>query len=117
MIAEAMTHLSAEHRLSFRSAKKWNGSSTQTRYYGRTRQFQLQTKIVGRETITVPAGTFQTFVIENTLYVGGGQTVNIKRWMDPRYAFAIKSEELGRTGAQIVRSERSELVAIKADRS
>lgn len=37
--------------------------------------------------------------------------------MDPRYAFAIKSEELGRTGAQIVRSERSELVAIKADRS
>ena len=51
------------------------------------------------------------------MYVGGGPTISIKRWVDPRYAFAIKSEELGRKGAQIMRSERLELVGLNADRS
>ena len=101
----------------FQVGKKWSGSSTQTGNDGRTYKLQLQTKIVGRETITVPAGTFQTYVIENTLYVSGGPTISIKRWVDPRYAFAIKSEELGHVGGRIMRSDRWELVAIKADRS
>lgn len=101
----------------FQVGKKWSGSSTQTGNDGRTYKLQLQTKIVGRETITVPAGTFQTYVIENTLYVGGGPTISIKRWIDPRYAFPIKSEELSREGSRIMRSDRTELVAIKADRS
>ena len=100
----------------FQVGKKWSGSSTQTGNDGKTYQLQLQTKIVGRETITVPAGTFQTYVVENTLYVSGGPTISIKRWVDPRYAFAIKSEELGHVGGRIMRSDRWELVAIKADR-
>ena len=101
----------------FQVGKKWSGSSTQTANDGRTYQLQQRSKIVGRETITVPAGTFHTYVSETTVYGGGGQTITNTRWMDPRYAFPIRSEELGRRGGQISRSDRFELVAIKADRS
>jgi len=66
-------------------------------------------------------GTFQTYLIERTMYVqpmlnATNFTLNIKVWVDPRYGFPIKREEMGRSGGRIVRSDRYELVSIKADR-
>ena len=95
--------------------KKWSGRSTQVRPDGQIFELKTESKITGRETITVPAGTFQTYVIETTLY-SSNFTLNIKAWVDPRYGYAIKVEEMGRSGGRIVRSDRRELVSLKADR-
>ncbi len=96
--------------------KKWSGRSTQTTTDGRKLELQSESKITAIQTITVPAGTFQTYLIETTIY-GGNLTVKNKYWMDPRYGFFIKTEELGRFGGRIFRSDRRELVSLKADRS
>ena len=46
-----------------------------------------------------------------------GRTQRIKLWMDPRYGVPIKKEEVVRNQRGIVRSDRTELAAIKAERS
>lgn len=96
--------------------KKWSGRSTQTTTSGQKLELTSESKITAIQTITVPAGTFQTYVIETTLY-GGSFRVNVKLWIDPRYGYPIKREELARSGSNITRSDRSELVSIKANRS
>ena len=95
--------------------KKWSGRSTQTRADGQKFELTSESRITTRQTITVPAGTFQTYLIETTMYAGN-VTWNYKYWMDPRYGYFIKTEELGRAGGRIVRSDRRELVSLKADR-
>ncbi len=96
--------------------KKWSGRSTQTRADGRKVELMSESKITAIQTITVPAGTFQTYLIETTLY-GGAFTMQSKFWFDPRYGYAIKTEQLARAGGRITRSDRRELVSLKADRS
>ena len=100
----------------FQVGKSWSGRSTQHAMDGQVFELQQTAKIVGRETITVPAGTFQTYVIETVAYFSG-RTQRIKLWMDPRYGFPIKKEEVVRTQWRIVRSDRTELAAIRAERS
>ena len=98
--------------------KSWSGRSTQQGADGKTYELQQSSKIVGRETITVPAGTYQTYVIETSTYVSNGPTIRIKTWIDPRYGYSIRREELARGfGGRITRSDRTELVAIRAERS
>lgn len=101
----------------FQVGKSWGGRSTQQGRDGKTYELAQSSKIVGRETITVPAGTFQTYVLEVTTYVTGGPTLRIKLWIDPRYGFSIRREEMGRNQwGRIVRSDRQELVALRAER-
>ncbi len=95
--------------------KKWSGRSTQTMPDGRTLELKSESKIIARESVTVPAGTFQTYVVDTTIYAGSF-ALNIKAWIDPRYGYAIKTEEMGRSGGRIVRSDRRELISLKADR-
>jgi uncharacterized caspase-like protein len=101
----------------FQVGKSWSGRSTQQGSDGKAYELQQTTKITGRENITVPAGTFQTYVLETTTYVSNGSTVRIKSWFDPRYGYPIKREEVGRNSGRIFRSDRYEVVAIKAERS
>lgn len=96
--------------------KKWSGRSVQTLPDGKTLDLTTESKITAREFVTVPAGTFQAYVIETTTY-SRYQTLNIKAWVDPRYGYAIKTEEMGRSNGRIVRSDRRELLSLKADRS
>ncbi len=97
--------------------KRWSSRSANAFNDGRTYQLQADTKITGIETITVPAGTFQTYVVETQLFSSSGVTFKQKFWIDPRYGAAIKFENLGRRGSNIVVSVRRELTSIKADRS
>ncbi len=97
--------------------KKWSSRSANAFNDGRTYQLQADTKITGIETITVPAGTFQTYVVETQLFSSSGVTFKQKFWIDPRYGAAIKFENLGRRGGNVVVSVRRELTSIKADRS
>ena len=97
--------------------KKWSSRAANTFTDGRIYQLQSETKITGVETITVPAGTFQTYVVETQLFSSSGVTFKQKYWIDPRYGTAIKFENLGRRGSNIVVSVRRELTSIKAERS
>ena len=97
--------------------KKWTGqSSVKVALHGwRESQFQIESKIIAREEVVVPAGVFQTYVVE-TSFIGNNINIKKKEWIDPRYGVAIKSEEIGRAGGRFFRSDRRELVAIKAER-
>ena len=97
--------------------KKWTTSSKQTNNNGQSWDVFQDSKITKRETITVPAGTFQTYLIEQ-ISIANGFNNQTKFWVDPRYGIAVKMEELARSSnGQITRSERRELTSIKANRS
>ena len=97
--------------------KQWTTNSKQTNNNGQSWDVFQDSKITKRETITVPAGTFQTYVVEQTA-IGTGFNNQTKFWIDPRYGIAIKTEELVRSSnGQITRSERRELTSVKAARS
>ena len=96
--------------------KSWTGRTIQNGANGQN-QIDSKVKVVGRETITVPAGTFQTYVLEGTYYLSNGAVRRTKMWIDPRYGFAIRSELTGRYRTTIDRSERRELVSLQAERS
>ncbi|MES2415715.1 MAG: caspase family protein [Pseudomonadota bacterium] len=100
----------------FQVGRKWTARTTQKTTDGKTWQLTQESKITGREVLTVGAGTFQTYVVETVIYLLGGPTLNIKSWHDPRYGYAIKREEIGRASGRIFRSERRELIALKAER-
>ena len=101
----------------FALGSKWAGRSTFSGTDGQSYQQQTEAKVIGRETITVPAGTFQTFVVELIGYSNPNNVkFNNKYWIDPRYGIPIRSEEVARNTWGIFRSERRELTAIKADR-
>ncbi|MES2974671.1 MAG: caspase family protein [Pseudomonadota bacterium] len=102
----------------FQIGKAWEARSTQKANDGNSYQFRGSFKIVARETVTVPAGTFQTWVIDYQGFSSGGAAFRSRNWSDPRYGMAIKREETVRNrDGRIVRSEVREMVAIKADRS
>ena len=100
----------------FQVGKSWSGRATLQTHDGEVHELQRSSKIVARETITVPAGTFHTYVIEVSAFVNQRSQI-IKLWIDPRYGQPIKSEVMARKGARIVRSDREELAAINAPRS
>lgn len=97
--------------------KKWSGRSTNLATDGNVYNLQFEGKIIGRETVTVPAGTFQTYVVRATVYSSGGNSFVQTFWVDPRYGTAVKFENIGRRGNKIIRTDRHEMVALKADRS
>ena len=97
--------------------KKWSGRSDNNSPDGKVYQLQVESKVVRRETVTVPAGTFQTYVVRTTLYSSSGSTFSQTFWMDPRYGTPVRFENIGRNRNQIFRSERHEMVALKAERS
>ena len=101
----------------FQVGKKWSSRSDITFTDGKTYNLQSEAKIIGRETITVPAGTFQTYVVRNTVFSTTGNSAVQTFWVDPRYGAAVKFEDVNRRGSHIVRSNRHEMIALKADRS
>ncbi len=102
----------------YQVGKSWEPRSTETIPGGQTNQLRGKSKIVGRETISVPAGKFSTYVIEFTGYSSNGSVYQKKAWVDPRFGYPIKSELIGRrAGGTMFQSEVSELVSLKAARS
>jgi hypothetical protein len=83
-----------------------------------------ESRIVGRETITVPAGTFETWVIETVVYItrvdnrAPALTNRMKTWVDPRYGVAIQRTEFVRdVNGRINRSEIRQLASLNAPRN
>ena len=77
----------------------------------------LDLKIVGRERITVPAGTFDAFLIDavgKTVFKNQTTESRWKRWMAPdRVRRAIAFEETLTAGTKTLIAERGELISFK----
>ncbi|MCK9381616.1 MAG: caspase family protein [Sulfuritalea sp.] len=98
----------------FQVGKKWTATFRRTQN-GVTSSAYYDVQIVKRETISVPAGSFDTFRIEaagwNTTF---GARLEVKLWLVPGIIFPIKSEFVTRTKwGRFGQTERKELVALR----
>ena len=93
--------------------KKWTTRYDATFPNGKMDTFEIDFKVVGRETITVPAGTFDCFRIEGSGWIlAKGVRQEIKYWVAPdRLNRHIALEVFATRGGRIGRSERQELVS------
>jgi hypothetical protein len=98
----------------FQIGKKWTAAFRRTQS-DKTSNAYYDLQIVKRETISVPAGTFDTFLIEGA---GWNTTINAKLearlWLVPGINFAIRREQVVRNQRGAFRqTERHELVALR----
>ena len=94
--------------------RKWRAAQKLTRG-GETSSFYYDFKIVRRETITVPAGTFDTFFIDGVGFNQNyGSRLEARFWLVPGVNFFIRREQVvtNQRGGKI-RTERHELVAVR----
>ena len=97
----------------FQIGKKWTAAFHLSKN-DKSSNAYYDMQIVRRETISVPAGSFDTFRIEgegwNTTF---GNRIEVKLWLVPGLNFAIKSESIARgKKGRFKRSERHELVSL-----
>ncbi len=104
--------------LEYSVGKKWSTRYNVFLKSGRTGRIEMDFRIVTKEQVTVPAGTFDTFRIEGrgrTYGLGGrNEALEHNYWRAPAIVRrSIVHEEIRRVGSKIVMSERRELVAFK----
>ncbi len=102
----------------FQVGKKWAAAFRRTEK-GVTSNVSFDMQIVKRETITVPAGTFDTFRIEGEGWnITLGIRAETKIWLVPGLNFTVKSEQIRRNRmGRFVQSERRELVALSQQKT
>jgi hypothetical protein len=93
--------------------KKWTGVGRLTRN-GTTSDFYYDYQVVQREAITVPAGTFDTFVIDaNGWNKTFGARLTMKLWVVPGLNFPVRREFVTRNNrGNFQDTERHELVEL-----
>jgi uncharacterized caspase-like protein len=98
----------------FHVGKKW--AATFLRIDKRKRStvtVKYDMRIVERETISVPAGRFDTFRIEGKGWTSDNNQLDLKLWLVPGLNFDIKREYMyGTRGESYYRTERNELVSL-----
>jgi len=103
--------------LEYSVGKRWSTRFKITVPNFGTGQVELDMRITTRETITVPAGSFDTYRIEARGWSSGSWgTAQVTRnvWVAPgRVRGAIVSEDLRKGGPKIIASERLELVSYR----
>ena len=95
--------------------KRWQTQFKQVRPGAVTYTFRYDLKIVGKERVTVPAGTFDTFKIEARGYnVNLGARLERNIWIAPGVNADIAHETLVRlNNGRIEQNERQELVSLR----
>jgi hypothetical protein len=96
--------------------KKWSTRFTITFPNGTTSDSEVEFRVVARERVTVPAGTFDAFRVEGAGWGhgqgGARQSLSPKYWIAPGVRRPVASEDhRKRDGGRIVASERRELTA------
>jgi len=103
--------------LEFAVGKRWNTRFKLTHPRFGAGQIELEMRVIARETITVPAGTFDAFRLEGHGWSSGswGSTqVTRIAWIAPdRVRRWIVSEDFRKSGLKVISSEREELLAYK----
>ena len=74
-----------DHPLEYAVGRKWRTRFLTTNAQGGRSDTVLDFRVTRREKVTVPAGTFDCFVVEGEGYSFGGMRVNVKvrRWVAP----------------------------------
>ena len=95
--------------------KRWQTQFKQVRPGAITYTFRYDLKVVGKERITVPAGTFDTFKIEARGYnINLGARLERNIWIAPGVNADIAHETLVRlNNGRIEQNDRQELVSYK----
>lgn len=95
--------------------KKWQSAFKQARPGGNTYTFRYDMKVVARESITVPAGTFDTFKIEARGFnVQLGARLERNIWVAPGVSGDIAHEIFVRLrNGAVEQNDRQELVAFR----
>lgn len=98
----------------FQVGKKWTAAFHRFKN-GETSNVSLDMKIVKRETISVPAGTFDTFRIEGAGWnLTRGNRREVKFRLVPGLNFPVRSESVTQNKrGRFVATERRELVALR----
>ena len=98
----------------FQVGKKWTAAFHRTQR-GKTSNAYFDMHITGRETIAVPAGSFDSFRIEGTGWnLTQNQRLEIKLWLVPGINFAIRREQIVRDKkGRFRQTERQDLVALR----
>jgi hypothetical protein len=100
----------------FTVGKRWV-----SRFMGRSAKgeapFEYHWRVAGRESVTVPAGTFNAFRLEMqgmAHFPNGVMTMEFKHWHDPqRLRLPVLREEVRRFRGNVVEASRFELVSYK----
>lgn len=110
-----------QYPLEYAVGKRWTTRFTSTNPKGLVGTTVLDLHIAARERITVPAGAFDTFLIEGhgytTGFPGGDVELRPKWWMAPaQVRWPIRSEDNrkgGRFGSRVLAAEIQELVSYR----
>lgn len=94
--------------------KKWTTQYSGTRPNGKSDEWIIDFKVVGKEMITVPAGTFDAFKVEGSGWVRNlGASFKITYWIAPDQVRRVIAEEVEvyKLGGKYFKTDRDELVA------
>lgn len=107
----------------FSLGKSWYGVSHRKTAAGDVLETITGThRIVRKETITVPAGTFETWVVQSRLarnlsrnpgYSFTMRAAEVETWIDPRYGVPIQQVEVMKDPMGIKVADRRQLAALK----
>jgi hypothetical protein len=97
----------------FQVGKKWTAAFRGTEN-GLSRSVYYELHIVGSETVNVPAGSLQTFMVEGRGLNSLGFQRQVRLWLVPGLNFPVREEQVGRSRqSALVRTERHELVSLR----
>jgi uncharacterized caspase-like protein len=98
----------------FQIGKKWTAAFRRTKD-GQQSNAYYDLQIVKRETISVPAGSFDTFLIEgNGWNMTNSVRLETRLWLVPGLNFAVRRENVYRNKrGKFAQTERHELVALR----
>ena len=94
--------------------RKWTAAFKGTED-GRAKFVSFDLHIARRETVSVPAGKFETFRVDGHGWNWtNGHRLELRMWLVPGLNFLVKYEHLVRTHrGQLVKTERHELVSLR----
>jgi Caspase domain len=75
----------------YQVGKRWRGRSLRTNPKGQKAWMDYSGKVVAREQVTVPAGTFLAYRVEIQFQIEGDAVLNASLWVQPEWGLAIKT--------------------------
>jgi uncharacterized caspase-like protein len=94
----------------FQVGKRWSGRSMRTFNTGDKQWMDYAARVVGREKVTVPAGTFDAYKVEYQFQMQSGVLLKSTYWAQPEWGLSIKVTFQYQDRAGIVRTVTRELL-------
>jgi hypothetical protein len=101
----------------FQVGKKWTAAFSETKNE-EDKNVSFEMRIMKRETISVPAGIFDTFRVEGKGLVSSRGSREVKLWLVPGMNFEVRSEYITKSRkGRYRKTERYELVSMRQQTS